>query len=788
MRNLNIRFFIFFFVLCIVNFAISWSEGISAFETYEELKNLSLNQQKIGEVEDIQIEKDVGYFHLRDGKIYLFQPIQDKITGAVFIGDGVFEFTPPTEIEKYQLKRFTGSEALNKNFNELYLRFTDDTAEKLLSELELASGEVPGKAKRIKDSSEDRIKDLLKMNINTRVLADLLADTSEGFFYAEINPIDSRRLFFLYNPEEVEEISLIQQTPKGAFQEYDLVCSFDKEEDYKNVILPDEDKDLIAVNHYDVNVEIDHKWNIKAEVEVEIEAIKSGFRALDFLLSDDLEVSAVLDEDGDTLEFIREKDLYEITVILSQSLEKGQMGKLKFIYSGDILDRNFFGDFYIKSASYWYPRYGYWKRSTFDLQFKTPKGFEFVTIGKRVKKKKEKDFIISHWKEDFPVPAASFNLGIFDIYELDYSGLPKVEVYCVEESHRRITQEYQDLISRYDLGADILLQDAHMKENIGADVVNSLNFFQDNFGKCPFEKIAATEIPDPHGQGFPGLLHLSWGSFQREKKFEYESFRAHEVSHQWWGHIVGWKTYHDQWLSEGFAEYSGLWFAQMSLKDNPRFFGTLKRWRKEIIEGGYTGYVLDKLGDEKTLWSDGTKAGPLWLGQRLSSSKSEDYFNLVYKKGAYVLHMLRNMMMDFKDFSDDKFKEMMKDFVKTHYGKAASTEDFKRIVDKHMGQDMTWFFDQWVYGTEIPTYIYSHTIHKSGNDYQVTMSVKQDRVSPNFRMIVPVVVAFKDESYSIFRITVDKPADEIKLPLVNKEINEIVFNPFHSVLCEVEEQ
>lgn len=766
----------------------------SGLDTYEELKELALNSHKVAVVQDFVLRKDAATFEVKEGEIYLFQPIQDKITGAVFIGHGVFEFTAPTEIEKYQLKRFTGSEVLSKSFNELYFRFTDNTAEKLMNEVEFVSGGVPGQAKRIKNSSEDTIRDLLKLNIDARILADLLADRpdssgpSEGFFYADINIEESRRLFFLNDPEEVEEVSLIQQAPKGAFQKYDIVCSFNKEEDYKDPMPPDEDKDVIKINHYDINAEIDHKWNIKAEVEVEIEAIKSGFRALDFLLSDDLEVSAVLDENGDTLEFIREKDLYEISVILSDSLKKGEMGKLRFIYWGDILDRNFFGDFYIKSASYWYPRYGYWKRSTFDLKFKTPKGFEFVTIGKRTEKKKEKDFIISHWKEDFPVPAASFNLGIFDIYDLEYSGLPKVEVYCVEESHRRITQEYQDLISRYDLGADILLQDAHMKENIGADVVNSLNFFQDNFGKCPFKKIAATEIPEPHGQGFPGLLHLSWGSFQKEKEFEYESFRAHEVSHQWWGHIVGWKTYHDQWLSEGFAEYSGLWFAQMSLKDNERFFGTLKRWRKEITEGGYTGYVLDKLGDEKTLWSDGTKAGPLWLGQRLSSSKSEDYFNLVYKKGAYVLHMLRNMMMDFKDFSDDKFKEMMKDFVKTYYGKAAGTEDFKKIVEKHMGQDMTWFFDQWVYGTEIPKYVYSYSIDKVGDKFQVTTKVSQENVSPNFSMIVPVVVAFKDESYSIFRITVDKPANEIKLPLVNKEIKQIVFNPFHSVLCETEEE
>ena len=132
--------------------------------------------------------------------------------------------------------------------------------------------------------------------------------------------------------------------------------------------------------------------------------------------------------------------------------------------------------------------------------------------------------------------------------------------------------------------------------------------------------------------------------------------------------------------------------------------------------------------------------------------------------------------------------DMMKDFVKTYYGKTASTEDFKGIVDKHFVEDMSWFFEQWVYGTDIPKYIHSYSVDKVDNTYQVIMKVKQKNVSPDFKMTVPVVVVFVDDSYSVFRIMVDKPNNEIKLPLVGKEVKEVVFNPFRSVLCEVEEE
>src|SRR5574341_437365 len=204
---------------------------------------------------------------------------------------------------------------------------------------------------------------------------------------------------------------------------------------------------------------------------------------------------------------------------------------------------------------------------------------------------------------------------------------------------------------------------------------------------------------------------------------------------------------------QGFAEYSGIWFAQSSLKDNKKFFLVLKSWRKDILGQG-------------SKFTKGSKAGPLWLGYRLDNSKSFDYSTLVYEKGAFVLHMLRNMLMDFKTFSDDKFIALLKDFVSSYYGKNASTTDFQKIVEKHFRKKMDWFFKQWVYGIEIPKYFYSYATEKVGDKYQVTVKVKQENVSPDFKMQVPVVVVYKTEGYSIFRIWVDKPEVEVKLPPV----------------------
>lgn len=740
--------------------------GAEILALYGQLKDLELDQTKIAAVENLSLKRDAGLFHLKKGEIYLLQPVSGKITGAIFIGEGTFDFTPPAEIERYQLVKFTDHKDLSVDFKELYLRFSDSTL-KEFGDLSYRTGNIPGEAKDILNSSTKRSGKIL--NLNLRILEDVLTGTNGGLLYAEIKPESGKRIFFIYDPKGLEEIRLMQEYRDGI----DLVCSFNKgigpEQGFP---IPAENKDEIKIKHYKIEVTLPTSGNLISNCEVDLSFLKSGLKIIDFDLSERLKVSQVKDESGKELSFIQEKDSPEVAVILENPSDSSQNQKLTFTYSGDILDRNVYGDFYIESSDFWYPQYGYNNRSTFDLTFRTSPDFKFVSIGKKVIEKKEKDFLFTQWIEETPVALASFNLGNFEVLDLKNDGIPDVSVYYVEESHRQFTSDYNRLSAIFP-ELDIVLRDAHMMENTGADVVNSLNFFQSVFGKCPFSKISVTEIPASYGQGFPGLLHLSWISFQNEVKGSTEFFRAHEVSHQWWGHLVGWKTYHDMWLCEGLAEYSGAWFTQVSLKNNKSFFEIIENWRKNISGKG-------------ELESKGTKAGPLWLGSSLSSSKSLDYQTLVYQKGAYIFHMLRNMMMDFKTMSDDKFIAMMKDFIQTYSGKEPSTEDFKRVVDKHFGENMDWFFREWVYGVEIPTYTVSSDIEQTEDGkYMINLKVKQENVSDGFKMVVPVVMNFGGDKYAIVKVLIDKPYTELKLPKVSIEPKGIVFNPFNSVLCEV---
>ena len=137
--------------------------------------------------------------------------------------------------------------------------------------------------------------------------------------------------------------------------------------------------------------------------------------------------------------------------------------------------------------------------------------------------------------------------------------------------------------------------------------------------------------------------------------------------------------------------------------------------------------------------------GPVTMGVRLSSPKAgcDIYQDLVYPKGAYILHMIRMMMWTPKD-GDARFKAMMHDFVKTYTLQAATTEDFKAIVEKHMlpGMDlegthtMDWFFREYVYGTDLPAYHFESDFAPSGDGWKVHFKLVQSGVDAKFVNVV----------------------------------------------------
>lgn len=352
---------------------------------------------------------------------------------------------------------------------------------------------------------------------------------------------------------------------------------------------------------------------------------------------------------------------------------------------------------------------------------------------------------MTHWVTLVPVAVAGFNYGDYKKIELpdektgySISGYYLTELPDSLRRYRALQSMAPGSMTKYAL------------EQTRAQLQVCTYFF----GKSPYEEIFITEQPNFNfGQSWPNLVYLPISAYmdstQRWMLFghidsKYTGFvqevTPHEVAHQWWGHAVGWASYHDQWLSEGFAEFSAGLFLQQAMG---------KDWRKDYIE--FWDRLRLRILEKNNYGVAPNDAGPLWMGLRLVSPRSANaYQNVTYPKGAYVLQMLRSIMYS-PDDGDKAFIAMMHDFVESHRTRPATTESFKAIAEKHMSKLMDvekngrldWFFNEWVYGTEIPKYHFEYQVAPAdGGKVKLHMTITQSEVDEHFIMLVPIFADF----------------------------------------------
>jgi aminopeptidase N len=339
-----------------------------------------------------------------------------------------------------------------------------------------------------------------------------------------------------------------------------------------------------------------------------------------------------------------------------------------------------------------------------------------------------------------------------------------------------------------------------MANNAMADALNTARLGKVYFGAPPYRHLSVTQQPELNfGQSWPTLVFLPTTSFisstdlalgtdrvdpralQSLKEFR-NTVAWHEVAHQWWGHQVGWASYRDQWLSEGIAEFT----AGLAL---------------EVTGGGRKGanayWELRRIAVlGKTTGVANVDAGPITQGFRLSTRRSPRAAQaIIYDKGAYVVHMLRMAMrQDGVPDPDHAFKAMMMDFVKTWSGKNPSTADFQAVVERHLTTDLDlagdgrldYFFNQWVYGTDVPALTSAiEATDLGGGKYRIAGTVTQAGVPAEFHTRVPIYLDFGNDrvgrlgTIAVTGSTTAKVSVEVNLP---QRPRHVLINAMHDVL------
>jgi hypothetical protein len=684
---------------------------------YTQLKAATLAPEAIV-IENFVLHRDRVTMTFASGTLYLGPPIAGRVRCAVFIGAGTFHAEPPPqEFERQNVRRLLRADDVTSDFKTAVLRFTDDTDE-LLPRANPAPASAGGPANRLVTELEPRLLEETGLNLSARELESILNGEAPGVFLAQFDGGKRRRFTFLLDPQSripvanfglnAGESGLVFSYDADTFFN-DVWMAFYTQEQYAKGIVPYSDTfNLVDTPLATLSLDLlEPKKVLGLKAKLELVSRVDGLYAIPMSIGESLgtyeaarkkkqmRVLGARLADGTPLTCFQEIWEGGFTIISAAPIPKGKVFTVEIDLLGDFMMESLRvpGTYFPRSTTDWYPRHGYLARSRFDIIMLHRKRDHVVSVGVLVKDEpspESKDHFVTEFRMEQPIGFASFAVGPYEIHK---------DVAKQEDG--------TDLpIEFYSMPGDV----AAIKEDfILAEMSNSIRYFSQLFGKYPYPVFRGAYHPFAFGQGFATTIMIPAADSANSSTF---SFIAHETSHQWWGDLVLWRSYRDQWLSEGFADYSGLIYTQ--LRDKTKSEKHLIELFREYLKmppQTLTGIGPGRLAD----------VGPLIMGHRLESRETRGaYSALIYKKGALVLRMMHFLFTDPQTGDGTPFFDMMTDFVQRYKNGAASTEEFFAVANEHVKSTplakkygyntLNWFFHQWVTQTYLPSYELSYHI------------------------------------------------------------------------------
>jgi Peptidase family M1 domain len=783
-------------------------------ETYDALNSLRIDPASTYQIEQtdrIELHRADLKLAFDEGKLAFFTAFDGRITGAVFSGRGHALALPHGVVEKQQMARFLGAPVLDQDFTYTAMRFTDGTADELLRQL--------ASAKRQPQQDSDfagRWNSLLEAANpvhSLRIAFDSLTKEPRPYFYATIGGIATGPFDAVLDLARYEPF-LLGQPKKSANREfYDVWASYQIP---GNVPM----RPGFRALQYSIDTSLLADGPLDAKTDVRLRAQTAGERLLVFQLSRSLVVDGVTGDHGEKLVYFQNEgmNLQErntrgndyLYVALPTAPALGAEFTLHFHYGGNIIQNAGNGVFFVGARESWYPHLGDAADfSDYDLTMRWPRRLRLVATGAKTEEHEEGDFRIGHWRTERPVSVAGFNLGDYVSTSIA-SGNYSVDVFANRQLEQaldnrlespaptepgaklpnfggeaRNSPNMREIVPVAPRPSDALKQLAH-------EIDASIRFYETFSGPFPFQKLSVSQIPGTFGQGWPGLLYLSTYSYlpaeaqqraglsEASQEHFTELVPSHETAHQWWGNVVGWDSYRDQWIDEAISNYLALLFSDTQKGVRPLRVW-LERYRKRLTE---------KLPGSA---SSAAEIGALDLGSRLTSSKSPFGFeDVIYGKGAWVIHMLRESLKQPGTKNPDaRFAALLHTLATKYAYRALSTADLQREVEAVMtpamdlegGRSMEWFFEQWVRGTGIPHYKVEFNAHPGEKGFVVRGKLFQEQVPRSFVAPVPLYAVVSGGRPTFLGIVIAGAPETSFHFTTTVEPHKIVIDPQMTLLC-----
>jgi hypothetical protein len=747
----------------------------SAANVGNQVEHISLDADECYRVLDFNFAKEDLKIYLATGYLIFAKPIGGARLGAIFVtsaeaGDADLLLMPPTRSERSSLAKFTNTPTLEEHFKAAAFIFTDGTGDQLLAQLRnpaSAAKKSPDMGGLIVERWSSVLANLVA-SFETRVVYDILSDRRDtGLFYMAVSGDKLDAFDVLYDPTAQDQILVGKLADRGNRTYFDIWTSFQARSFRRAATAGNAAPPRAARNVLD---------NIRIEATIApdlmLQAVTRGTlkfqddqqrprSVVPFSLSPNMQIGAasidghpveVFDRESMRSDLISNREDRQFLLISELPLDPSVPHEIEIQHAGAVI-RNAGNDvYYVGSRGTWYPRSS-GDLARYDLTFRYPKALTVVATGKLLEDRTDGDWRISRLKTDIPVRFAGFNLGNFQSAVVERSGYT-INLYANRRLESALapsippTADPPDQFPRpRQRNPDAFAPPASPSdpaprmESLTRDVIDTLDFMTEEFGPAPIRNLAITPIPGAFGQGFPGLVYLSTLAYldpeqfpprireSSEATFFSDLLEAHEVAHQWWGNMVVPASYRDDWLIESLANYSALLLLERK-KGGKALDAVLDEYRNHLLSKTPSGSSLES-------------AGPVVWGYRLESSLAPDAWRTVtYQKGTWIIHMLRRRL------GDEKFLSLLRD-VCSHY-RSIGTDQFRELASHYAPASadpgLKIFFDNWVYGTGIPTVKLSYSWRAMKLSGTLSGTLVQRDVDDSFAAFVPVEVQTGNKS------------------------------------------
>jgi hypothetical protein len=449
-----------------------------------------------------------------------------------------------------------------------------------------------------------------------------------------------------------------------------------------------------------------------------------------------------------------------LLVVPPQPLVPGSEHEVEIHHEGKVVLDAGHQVYFVSSRGTWYPNRGA-QFATYDVTYRYPKNLDLVSAGRVKEDRTEDDVRITRVVPSGRVRMLAFNLGVYERKVLERGGI-QIEVCAnreVEDALRYRPPEPPPIdpsvvnrrrlprgLAEPNIGGPLdafppapsPVNPVNQLSRVADDVAAAIEFYRARFGEAPIDHIEVSPVPGRFGQGFGGMIYLSTLSYLPvtarplslmpawQQVFYGELLRAHEVAHQWWGNTVTAGAYRHEWLMEALANYSALLFLES--RSGPKFIDTmLDQYKRTLLAKGLDGETAES-------------EGPIVQGRRLENSNNPNAWTAVaYGKGTWIIHMLRRRM------GDAQFMKMLAELRRRYEWKTLDTEQFQLLCAEFLPPQspdpkLENFFDQWVYGTGIPSLKLSYSVKGKPGAWKLTGTVAQSDVPDDFSVTVPIEI------------------------------------------------